>query len=244
MATGEDLGRGPDWNDDGLPEIDVSIPDDIRELDREVQAYRREQRRARRQRLLRHLFPGAGRFGPYGVLAPVIAGALVVTALFGAVISLLGPRSALPPAASDSADTVSAVGEENVGKPLPDAQVAVDGADRQLSSLRSAVVVSVPAHCGCTTSIDTLTSTARTTGVAVYLSGEPAEMQKLAERSGRYPHVLDEAGSVLTERYHPAGLSAVLVDGEGKVADVVHDLQRGDPLPEQQLNRLGATPDS
>src|SRR4051794_35385791 len=40
MATGEDLGRGPEWGDDGLPEIDVEIPDDLRELDRDVQAYR------------------------------------------------------------------------------------------------------------------------------------------------------------------------------------------------------------
>lgn len=242
MATGEDLGRGPEWNDDGLPEVDVEIPDDIRELDREVQAYRREQRRQRRQRLLRRLFPGARRLGPYGVLAPVVAGALIVTAIFGSVLSLLGPRSATPPAASGSADAVSAPGAEIVGKPLPRAQVEVDGVGSELSSVKSAVVITVPGDCGCAASIDTLTSTARATGVAVYLNGNHDHMQDLADRSGQYPHVLDDAADVLAERYHPAGLSVVLVDGEGRVADVVHDLQDSKPLPERQLDELAPRP--
>src|ERR1700733_12266153 len=48
-------GGGPDRDDAGLPPVDVEIPDDARELDRDVQAYRREQRAERRRRRSRRL---------------------------------------------------------------------------------------------------------------------------------------------------------------------------------------------
>ncbi|MQA05067.1 MAG: hypothetical protein GEV07_20870 [Streptosporangiales bacterium] len=237
MATGNDLGRGPDWNDDGLPDVDVEIPDDIRELDREVQAYRREQRQRRRQELLGRYVPGYRRFGPYGVLAPLIAITLLVTAAFGSMMSLLGPRpvndakvtSAQPNAATDAA----------VGSPLPDTAVTIDGETRRLASIRSAVVIAVPARCGCGASVSRLTSTARGAGVAVYLSGTHDDVAALAARNGAYPHVVDDAARPLAETYRPAGLSAVLVDDAGKVADVVRHLEDGKPVPERRLERLG-----
>lgn len=239
MATGEDLGRGPEWNDDGLPEVDVEIPDDIRELDREVQAYRREQRRERRQRALRRLLPGAHRLGPYGVLAPVVAGALVVTALFGVVLSLLGPQATAPP--TDREATGPPPSEENLGGPLPEVSVEVDGERTRLSTVRSAVVVTVPSDCRCDRDVAALTSTARATGVGVYLSGRHDQVEELADRAGRYPHVLDHADTALKERYHPDGLTAVLVDQRGNVTDVVDGLERGTSLRERQLRGL-ATP--
>lgn len=241
MAAGEDLGRGPEWGDDGLPEIHVEVPDDISELDREVQAYRREQRRERRRQLFERLVPGARRLGPYGVLAPVVAGALLVTAIFATLVGVLGPGGA-PAAPYGTPEPVSSVTEEYAGEPLPDAEVTVDGAPVQLSDLRSAVVVSVPAGCGCTSRIDALTSTARASGIAVYLSGEPGAMRELADRSGSYPHVLDGARPLLAEHFAASGLTAVLVDAEGRVAGVVHDLASGEPLPTEQLRQLAATP--
>lgn len=241
MATGEDLGRGPEWGDDGLPEVHVEIPDDIRELDREVQAYRREQRRERRRQLYDRLLPRTGRLGPYGVLAPVVAGALLVTAVFATVVGVLSPGSA-PPQPYGTPEPVSSVEDENVGEPLPDAEVEVDGVPGQLSDLRSAVVVSVPEQCGCTSSVDALTSTARSRGVAVYLSGEHNAIRELADRGGSYPHVLDGARAALNERFQPTGLAAVLVDTEGDIADVVHDLESRGPLPAQRLQQLTASP--
>lgn len=240
MATGEDLGRGPEWGDDGLPEVHVEIPDDISELDREVQAFRRERRRERRRQLYERLVPGTRRLGPYGVVAPVVAGALLVTAVFATLVGVLGPGGA--PASSGTPDPVSSVTEGYAGEPLPDAEGTVDGTPVQLSDLRSAVVVSVPAGCDCASSIDTLTSTARAGGIAVYLSGEPDAMRELADRSGSYPHVLDGARAALAEHFTPKGLTAVLVDAEGQVAGVVRDLGSGDPLSAERLQQLAATP--
>lgn len=243
MAAGENRGRGPDGNsDDGLPEIDVEIPDDIRELDREVQAYRRELRQRRRHALLQRLVPGFRRLGPYGVLAPVIAIALIATAAFGGVLTLLGPKTTVAPpeTSASSSDDAGSADNARVGRPLPNADVTVDGTAGRLSGIRSAVVVSVPKDCRCKPSIDTLVSTARTTGVAVYFSGDHAETTSLAQQAGRYPHVLDDATTVLRETYHPAGLSAVLVDAKGTVDDVVQHVDDGKPLSEKQLERLDA----
>ena len=38
------LGGEPERDDSGLPPVDIVVPDDARELERDVQAYRREQR--------------------------------------------------------------------------------------------------------------------------------------------------------------------------------------------------------
>lgn len=241
MATGEDLGRGPEWNDDGLPEVDVVVPDDLSELDREVQAYRREMRRQRRQDRLQRFVPGFRRLGPYGVLAPVIAIALIVTAVLGGVMSLLGPRSANPARVGDTPrDGAVSTGDNGVGRPLPDTAVTVDGTRRNLAAVRTAIVVAVPADCRCTTSVDDLTSTAREAGVSVYLSGDPHEVDALADRGGRYPHVLDGAQEPLAKRYRPTGLSAVLVGGDGRVTDVVRGLQGGSGLSRQRLAELAS----
>lgn len=241
MATGEDLGRGPEWGDDGLPEIDVEIPDDIRELDRDVQAYRRELRRRRRHEFLRRLTPG--RLGPYGVLAPVIAAALIVTAVLGSVMSLLGPRPPSPVRGAGAPRDSSSVASDRpgVGALLPNAAVTVDGIHTRLSSVRSAVVVALPADCRCTRSVDSLVSSARSVGVAVYLSGRQSDTDAAAARDGRYPRVLDGAQQALADRYRPRGLSAVLVGRDGKVTDVMRDLARQKPVPGGRLATLAAT---
>ncbi|HEX6447158.1 MAG TPA: hypothetical protein VF053_18840 [Streptosporangiales bacterium] len=242
MATGEDLGRGPEWGDDGLPEIDVEIPDDIRELDRDVQAYHRELRRQRRHDLLRRTIPGMGRLGPYGVLAPVVAAALIVTAVLGSVMSLLGPR---PPTAVRGAGTPrdsSVAGDRpGVGRTLPDAPVTVDGIHTTLSSVRSAIVVTLPVDCRCAGNVDSLVSTARSVGVAVYLSGPHADTDAAAAREGRYPRVLDGAQQAIADRYRPSGLSAVLVGKDGKVTDVLRDLGEQKPVPDGRLATLAPT---
>jgi hypothetical protein len=242
MATGEDLGRGPEWGDDGLPEIDVEIPDDIRELDRDVQAYHRELRRQRRHDLLRRMIPGMGRLGPYGVLAPIVAAALIVTAVLGSVMSLLGPR---PPSAARGAGAPrgsSVAGDRpGVGSALPNAAVTVDGIRTRLSSVRSAVVVALPADCRCSGSVDSLVSTARSVGVAVYLSGPHTDTDATAARDGRYPRVLDGAQQAITSRYRPTGLSAVLVGKDGRVTDVLRDLGDQRPVPGGRLASLAPT---
>jgi hypothetical protein len=80
----------PGWDE---PPLDVQIPDDARELDRDVLAYRREQRvRRRRSRLRRLTSPFAGQ----GTILPLLASILAVCLVAGAMLSVatFSPASA------------------------------------------------------------------------------------------------------------------------------------------------------
>lgn len=246
VATGKGQGREPEW-DDGLPEIDVEIPDDISELDRDVHAYQRETRRNRRIELARRFIPGLGRLGPYGVLAPIVAAALIVTAVLGSVMSLLGPRPggsgrAGSSRGSTTAGSVTPGNEPGVGTRLPNAAVTVDGVDKRLSGLRSAVVLAMPARCDCAPAVDTVTSSARMVGVAVYLSGPSSETKALAAREGHYPRVLGKARNELDQRFELDGLSAVLVGRKGAVVDVVRDVTTSTAPTSGELRPLAPGP--
>lgn len=239
MAADRGLGRGPEW-DDGLPDVDVEIPDDLSELDREVHAYHRERRKERRQELFRRFVPGYRRLGPYGVLAPVVAAALIVTAVLGSVLSFLGPRPSQTGRAGDAPRDQGAARREEpgVGQQLPKTAVSVDGSPTSLSRIHSAAVVAVPTNCGCAHTIDALTSAARRNNVGLYLSGPTQQIDKLAAREGRYPHVVDGAGPTLASRYRPDGVSAVLVGSGGTVRAVLRNLSPQHQPDHKQLTGL------
>ena len=75
-------GGGAGWDE---PPLDIQIPDDARELDRDVLAYHRELRARRRRNRLRGLAgPVAGR----GTLLPVLASILAVCLVAGAMLSV------------------------------------------------------------------------------------------------------------------------------------------------------------
>ncbi len=83
-------GGEPGHDDYGLPRVDVEIPDDARELDRDVQAYYRELRALRRhQRSLRWRAP----LQRPGALLPLIAGCLLVAMLSGMVLTMFSANT-------------------------------------------------------------------------------------------------------------------------------------------------------
>jgi hypothetical protein len=67
------------------PPLDVQVPDDARELDRDVLAYHRELRARRRRRRLRRL---AGPFAGQGTVLPLLASILAVCLVAGAMLSV------------------------------------------------------------------------------------------------------------------------------------------------------------
>ena len=75
-------GGGSGWDE---PPLDIQIPDDARELDREVLAYRRELRAKRRRDRLRRL---AGPFAGRGTVMPLLASILAVCLVAGAMLSV------------------------------------------------------------------------------------------------------------------------------------------------------------
>ena len=77
-----DPGGGSGWDE---PPLDVQIPDDARELDRDVLAYHRELRARRRRRRLRRL---TAPFSGPGTVMPLLASILAVCLVAGAMLSL------------------------------------------------------------------------------------------------------------------------------------------------------------
>jgi hypothetical protein len=85
-------GGGSGWDETPL---DIQIPDDARELERDVLAYHRELRARRRRNRLRRL---AGPFAARGSVMPLLASILAVCLVAGAMLSVATFSPATPPA--------------------------------------------------------------------------------------------------------------------------------------------------
>jgi hypothetical protein len=85
-------GGGSGWDE---PPLDIQIPDDARELDREVLAYHRELRAKRRRDRLRRL---AGPFAGRTTVMPLLASILAVCLVAGAMLSVATFSPATVPA--------------------------------------------------------------------------------------------------------------------------------------------------
>jgi len=116
--------NGPDPHGDDLNPFEFVIPDDIRELDDEVRAYRREQRRSRRRTMLAHLLQ-TRRWRRYGLSGPLVVAVLIVVAMVGSMLAFLGPRPSPRPQRLPLAMTTVAAGLP--GSLLPDVQVITLG---------------------------------------------------------------------------------------------------------------------
>ena len=85
-------GGGSGWDE---PPLDIQIPDDARELDREVLAYRRELRAKRRRDRMRRL---AGPLAGRGTAMPLLASILAVCLVAGVMLSVATFSPATAPA--------------------------------------------------------------------------------------------------------------------------------------------------
>ena len=89
------IGGDPGQDDYGLPPVDIEIPDDARELDRDVQAYHRELRSQRRRLLARRVYAPITRDG---MVLPLLACCLALTLLAGTLLTIFtaGPGPSAP----------------------------------------------------------------------------------------------------------------------------------------------------
>ena len=98
-------GGEPERDDFPLPPVDIEIPDDARELEREVQAYHRERRAARRRRWLTRLHAPLTKDG---LVLPLLAGCLVMVMISGVLLTVFSasnsgaPKAAFRPTSSVS----------------------------------------------------------------------------------------------------------------------------------------------
>jgi len=95
-------GGGAGWDESPL---DIQIPDDARELDRDVLAYHREQRVKRRRSRIRRL---AGPLAGHGAIMPLLASILAVCLVAGAMLSVATFSPATAPGVRTPAPTLAA----------------------------------------------------------------------------------------------------------------------------------------
>jgi hypothetical protein len=246
-------------DDYGLPRVDIEIPDDARELFRDVQAYHRELRAIRRQqRSLRWRAP----FRRTGVAIPLLAGSLIVALLAVMVSAMLtvnpylsgskpgqqsngagSNASAEPPASTAPASTAPASpnpGGGSVAARLPGKTINVAGKPLTLSKLTSTALAIVPANCGCVPAVRSLLAQAASAGITIYLvgpRGSSSALERLASTAGgpKASKVATDDANVLTTAYQASGLTVLLVDSHGGVTE-----SRPGPRPmlEKQLRLL------
>jgi hypothetical protein len=205
------IGGEPGRDDYGLPPVDIEIPDDARELDRDVQAYHRELRALRWRRYTRRL---QGPLAHDGMVLPLLAGCLALTLLAGTLLTVFtgGQGTPFRPASHQ----------------LPNAVVSVGGQQTQLRSLRGSVLALIPPRCGCA-HLRQLAAEASVAQVQLYIVGtRGVQVTGLTRQTGLGAgHAVEDTENALTSSYHPTRLTAVLVDGDGSVTLIVPDRGNG-----------------
>jgi hypothetical protein len=105
-------GGGSGWDE---PPLDIQIPDDARELDRDVLAYHREMRARRRRNRLRRLARPFAPFAAHGSIMPLLASILAVCLVAGAMLSVATFSPATPPADRTPSPSTSSTLRVSVG---------------------------------------------------------------------------------------------------------------------------------
>jgi hypothetical protein len=196
-------GGEPERDDTGLPPVDIEIPDDARELDRDVQAYYREQRALRRLERRSRLH---GILAKDGIVLPLLACCLILALITGTLLTVftaasdqgfqnlpgsIGPphSTATGPASpgagrtgpSPRASATARAGRSTATKPrlapvtLPDATLQVAGKSKRLLTFSRTMLVLVQPGCSCTQAVAALAQIAASAGARAYLVSSTAK---------------------------------------------------------------------
>lgn len=228
----------PGRDDGNLPPANIVIPDDARDLDRDVLAYHRELRAQRRRRRILRLFGPFSRreYGGHAAILPLIATCVALSMLAGAMLSVItiGPASA--PTTSEMTD-------------LPAASVWLNGrTEVAVRSLQRSVLALVPANCDCGPNLGHLAGQAANAGVGLYFVASGTATSQVTNLATQYGDSVavpayDKAG-VLAAAYRPVGLTVLLVyrDATAKVLrDLPANFQLGPDLRQLASQGTGGT---
>jgi hypothetical protein len=208
-------GSDPERDDTGLPPVDVEIPDDARELDRDVQAYHRELRAQRRNRRSRRVH---GLLSRDSMVVPLLICCLVFALISGTLLTLFTATSI------DQGVPGQAAGAQPAPVMTPAPRLATDavmvaGNRHQLRSLGPAVLLMVPARCSCAVQAEEIASLAQGAGVYHYLlyTGDSSvQARRLALELGHSIVPAQDVTGGLDKGFK--GLTAFIVTAQGSVS--------------------------
>ena len=237
VNTGGDPGR----DDYGLPPVDIEIPDDARELDRDVHAYYRELRSRRRRVLAKKVY---GPLASDGMVLPLLAGCLALTLLAATLLTVftvgqgtVGRRTVGGSVAHAHAPPAMSPPQGEVGGRLPDVVALVDGQPKHLTAITGpgndvVVLALIPpgciqtAHATCMNDLRELTQEALQGHAEPYLvTRRGGDMTLLSAQMGlRGWHTVQAGQTPLPAFYiNRTTLTAVLVRKDGSIARLVAD---------------------
>jgi hypothetical protein len=220
----------------------VVVPDDLRSLQADVEAYHRERRLAPRRRR-RERITGTRLWRRVGIPLTVLAGMLALTGTVFAALLLghPGPQP-VPMAAPLAAPSVGTTGE--VGGRIPEVTLATNIGPLTTwdPSLRPALVALVPIGCSCTDTLINLAAQAdevRIPLVAVAPQADDAEVAALPGQThrGRVLPAFDAAGD-LAATYGADALTVLGLAQDGTVRFVLDEGDAGLQRLELQLHGL------
>lgn len=218
----------PGRDDGSLPPVHIVVPDDARELDRDVLAYHRELRARRRRERLMRLFRPLRRHGPGGQAAilPLIATCVALSMLAGAMLSVVTISPASAPTVSTPQSAAAHAGQPQAPVKLPSGTVRVDSRTVPVRSLVSSALALIPAGCDCGPALRRLAEQASAADVGLYFVGSGAAMPQLASLTVQYgggtATAVYDTGNLLDETYHPAGLTVLLVYSDATAVAVTN----------------------
>ena len=223
-------GGEPERDDTGLPPVDIEIPDDARELDRDVQAYFRELRAERRRQRHRRWHVGLTRDG---VILPLLACCLILALITGTLLTVFtatSDQNLVTPqpggansnrSSSHPARTTAPVAGPRLPTKtveLPNVRLMVDDQPELLPDLFGVMLVLIPPKCHCATAVSRLATIGVTTHQGAILVATPAAISEARRyRAGLQASIaknvgvaLDDQGA-LQDNVPAAGLTAVVI---------------------------------
>ncbi len=211
-------GAGAGRDDDDLPLVDVVVPDDARELFRDVLAYHRELRALRQRERWRQIVQPIRRRGP---ILPLASGILLFALIAGVVLSVLSSGPFYSGGRGGTTTAATSVSTKSPAAALPAAALSSDGRSVTLGTLRSAAIALVPAGCGCQSLLERLITQAGQAKVPVYLVGPAGIANELAGLAGAAGPgqviTATDPANALGSAFRPAGLTVLLVGARGAV---------------------------
>lgn len=217
MNAGGDQGR----DDYGLPPVDIEVPDDARELAREVQAYHRELRSRRRRHLARRLY---GPLTRDGMVLPLLAGCLALTLVAATLLTVFTarePTAGLRPQRPATGSRASA----QPGEPLVDTILFKAGQATPVRNLLGTVVVLalIPPGCNCLADLTKLTDAAMHAKALIYLVGvRDAPVTGLTRHLALgATQALEDTHDQLPAAYKVTALTAVVVRPDGTARPIL-----------------------
>jgi hypothetical protein len=215
---------------DDAPWIDpVVVPDDIRSLQADIDAYRREIGQGRRS--LRERLASSPTWRDWGFPAGVVAGAIALATIVFVVLTFAGTNRHPHVAAGAVGSPTAAVG--TLHGLLPDVTIQTQTGDREPArDLRPALLALLPQPCGCAARVDQLAGQAAEVGVPLVVvapAAVDAEVAALPGQShrGKVLAAFDPVGA-LASTYAASGVTVLVLAPDATVTYIHRGTQPGE----------------